>query len=143
MASLVLLHSGQTYVSSAEAELETVAVEYAKPAALSSFANLKHLRIYNCLSALPPQCLTTLTALRSLHILTGLLSVDFPWTTLSSLASLKLTTAFGMETVRKSFFLNHCILCTSIILARFACKPCLGWQSWSLQTVQTHRPCQL
>ncbi len=90
--TLVKYH--QTYVSSAEAELETVVVEYAKPAALSSFANLKHLRIYNCLSALPPQCLTTLTALHSLHILSGLRSVDFPWTTLSSLTSLKLYNSF-------------------------------------------------
>jgi len=80
----------ETCLSSAEAELETVVLEYAEPAALSSFANLKNLSIYNCIFAVPPQCLTTLTALHSLHILAGLRSLDFPWTTLSSLTSLKL-----------------------------------------------------
>ncbi len=84
----------ETCLSSAEAEIETVVLEYAEPAALSSFANLKHLSIYNCISAVSPQYLTTLTALHSLHILAGLRSLDFPWTTLSSLTSLKLHNSF-------------------------------------------------
>ena len=72
-------------------------VEYARPAALSAFANLKHLTIYECPSALPPQCLTTLTALHSLDILLGLHLGDFPWTTLCSLTSVKLNNRFWRE----------------------------------------------
>ncbi len=77
-------------MSSAETELETVAVAYAQLVALSSFASLKHLRIYLCPYGLVPKCLTTLTALHSLQLPSLSGPMSFPWTTLSRLTSLKL-----------------------------------------------------
>jgi len=74
-----------------------VAVEYAQPAALSSFANLKHLRIYMCPYGLLPKCLTTLTALHSLEIASLLGPMSFPWATLSRLTSLKLKNSLTHE----------------------------------------------
>jgi len=67
-----------------------VAVAYARPVALNSFANLKHLRIYMCPYGLVPKCLTTLTALHSLQLPSLSGPMSFPWTTLSRLTSLKL-----------------------------------------------------
>ena len=67
-----------------------MAVAYARPVALSSFANLKHLRIYMCPCGLVPKCMTTLTALHSLQVPSLSGPMSFPWTTMSRLTSLKL-----------------------------------------------------
>ena len=77
-------------MSSAETELETVAVAYAQPVALSSFDNLKHLSTFMCPYGLVPKCLTTLTALHSLQLPSLSGPMSFPWTTMSRLTSLKL-----------------------------------------------------
>ncbi len=84
-------------VSFVEMERETVAVEYAQPKALSSFANLKHLRIYMCRYGSLPKCLTTLTVLHSLEIASPLGPISFPWSTLSRLTSLKLENSLTNE----------------------------------------------
>ena len=65
--------------------------------ALTSFANLKHLRIYMSPYASPPRCLTTVTALHSLEVTSPLPPVTFPWTTFSRLTSLKLKNSLTRE----------------------------------------------
>lgn len=72
-------------------------VAYAQSLALSSFANLEHLRIHMCSYALPPKCLTTLTALHSLELPLLLGLMNFPWTTLTRLTSLKLKNSLTHE----------------------------------------------
>ena len=91
------LHIIKRCVSSAETERETVVVQHAQPKALSSFANLKHLRICMCRYNSLPKCLTTLTVLHSLEIASPLGPISFPWATLSRLTSLKLDNSLTNE----------------------------------------------